>query len=349
MRPRPGTTSLRAVLCAAACAVACATTPERAPRAHVPAPTFAVDNLLGPCWPEDASPDARVALTLIRDGRTLKDVMFEPQNGASNATGRCLRQVMWEYPWRGDVPDSVELAPPKQPAHGWATLEHVRLLANAAGFGPERGVLDPIPLVNACLRYGTGLRPGVVFFVQTQPIRVFAFIAGPEHSYAASFPSNDSERCVQAVLASTVYPGPRTYRFDFSRGTPPGEPAPRAEVAQYFEPPNLVQATGELDRAEAKAALSGLQPQVSQCWEEALGRRGGVAGARTLRLRVLPSGKLAFAQVVSGQLGLGATQAEAIDYLLDRCLVTAVMGAKIPPPAGGPAELAYSWVFALRQ
>ncbi|MBX5481763.1 MAG: hypothetical protein IRZ16_07965 [Myxococcaceae bacterium] len=352
MGPHPGPGLSRTCLWAAsalALVSACASLPSPAPRANLPPPTYAVEHLWGPCWPEDASPEERVTLTLIREGRTLRDVMFEPHDGASNSTGRCLRQVLWEYPWRADVPDTVEVSPPRRPPNGWATLEHVRLLSGAAGFTERRGVLDPIPLVHACVRHGAGLRPGVVFVVRTEPVRVSTFLGGPGQTLVPTAPANDSERCVQAVLASTVYPGPRTFRFDFSRGTPPGDPAPFSEVAAYFEPPNLTDATGEVDRGEVKAALAGLQPEISKCWEEALARRGGVAGARTLRLRVLPSGRLAFAQVVSERVSPVGVQAEAVDYLLDRCLVSAVMRAQIPQPRGGPAELGYSWVFALRQ
>lgn len=288
-----------------------------------------------------------MTLQLLWEGRQLKDVMFETHGGASNTTGRCLRQVLWEYPWRADVPQTVELSAPKAPPSGWAVLEHVRLLSSTGGQPSGRGVLDAIPLVHACLRNGTGLRPGVVFYVQTQPVRVFPLIAGPGQSYAASFVANDSERCVQAVLASTLYPSVRPYKFDFARGAAPGEPAALDDVAHYFEPKGLPDAPGAMDMSMAKAALQGLNPKISVCWESALDRRAGIAGSRTLRIRVQSSGAVAFAQVVSDRALSG--DAEAIDYLLDRCLAQVVTAAKIPPPEGGAAELAYTWNFALRQ
>lgn len=315
-------------------------------RAKVPPPTFAVAHLLGPCWPQDASGEESVVLTLIRDGGKLRDIFFETKGGATNAVGRCLRQVLWEYPWRGDIPETIEVTPPSEPPHGWATLEHIRLLSSAS-FGADRGVLDPIPLVQACVRHGGGLRPGLVFAVRTQPVRVFALAAGIGSAFKPTEVVSGAERCVQAVLSSTVYPGSRSYILDFSRGTPPGEPAALAEVAQYLDPAGAKEATGNLDFSHAKAALQGLQPAIGACWEATLNRRAGVSGARTFRIRVEPSGKVAFAQVIADRSSGAGT--EAVDYLLDRCIADAVRSAKIPPPEGGAAEFAYSWVFALRQ
>ena len=347
MQFRPHAVRVLAVSVVVLAGTGCQSGPKAVP-AHpaAPPPTFAVEHLLGACWPEGSDPEQRVALTLIRDGHALKDVLFETRNGAPNSVGRCLRQVVWLYPWRGDLPETVEFGPPQQRPNGWAVLEHVRLLASGT-FGPERGLVDPIPLVHACVTHGSGVRPGVVFHVQPRPIRVQPLIAGIGSTFTTTAAITDSERCIQAVLGSTVYPGTRTFLFDFSRGTAPGEPAPLSEVSQYFEPPDLQDATGLLELAQARAVLKSLQPQVGQCWETAINRRGGISGGRTLRIRVQPTGQIAFAQVVSDH-GEG-TGAEAVDYLLDRCLAATILQAKIPPPEGGPAELAWSWVFALRQ
>ena len=313
----------------------------------MPPPSYAVQHLLDPCWPQDASPEERVELTLVRDeGSThIKDVMFEVKNGASNAVGRCVRQVVWLYPWRGDVPEKVEIAPPSTPPNGWAVLEHIRLLSSDA-YAASKGVMDPIPLVQACLQYGHGLRPGLLFYVQTQPVRVFPMMQGLGDSVKATEPVADSERCVQAVLSSTVYPGSRTFVFDFSRGLSAGDPAPEDAVAFYLEPQGVQEAKGALDQTAAKAAIAELNPAVGACWEAALNRRAGVSGARTFRIRVEPTGAVGFAQVIGNQ-SPGAT--DAVDYLLDQCVAKAVLGARIPPPEGGAAEFAYSWVFALRQ
>lgn len=335
-----------ALFVAVLASTACRTTPEKPDSpGRAASASYAVQPLLDPCWPSDAAPTQRVALTLVREGNALRDVMFEPKNGASNSVGRCLRQVLWLYPWRGDLPERVELSPPRGPPSGWAVLEHVRLLASDA-YPSERGVVDPVPLVQGCFAYGVGVRSGVAFYVRTQPVRVFALAQGTEDGSHPTEVVTDTERCVQAVLASTVYPGSRNYTFDFSRGASGGDPAPREALAHYFEPAGLQDATGVIDQSRARAALAELGPSISTCWNGALARRGGVSGGRTLRIRVEPSGGVAFVQVV-GNHSDGA--GDAVDYLLDKCVADAVRSAKLPPPEGGAGEFAYSWVFALRR
>lgn len=324
----------------------CRTTEERGPVAiAVPPPSYAVQHLLDPCWPPDSPPEQRVVLTLIRgEDNALKDVMFEPKNGASNSVGRCLRQVVWRYPWRGDVPETIEIAPPSAPSNGWAVLEHVRLLTSDAYLQP-RGIVDAIPLVQACLAHGTGTRPEISFHVSTAPVRVTLLSPQIGSVVRPTDPVTDTERCIQAVLASTAYPGSRAFVFDFGRGAAAGEPAPRDAVAHYLEPAGITDAPGEVDQSQAKAALAGIQQEVGKCWEATLDRRGAVSGGRTFRIRVEPSGRVGFVQVVGNRSEMG----DAVDYQLDKCVADAVRAARIPPPEGGPGEFAYSWVFAQRQ
>lgn len=327
---------------------ACRSAPQSQPPprvVEVPAPKAPLEELVGPCWPEDTPDGAEVVLTLFGDDGRVKDIVFEARNGATNSVGRCARQVAWEFPWTAPLPQSVSLTKPQRMPDGWTVLEHIRLLSSQQ-FGPERGLIDPIPLVAACLEQGDRLRPDLEFRALTQPVRVFPMAAGIGAARRPSEPITDAERCVQAVLASTVYPGSRSYAFDFGRGTSPQPAAPVSRVAHYFVAAGQQEATGELDLAQAKAALGGVQPAVAQCWERALMRRGGLSGARTFRIRVLSSGHVESVQVVADR---STVKEEAADYLLDQCVAAAVLEAKIPPPEGGPGEFAYTWVFALRQ
>jgi hypothetical protein len=60
-------------------------------------------------------------------------------------------------------------------------------------------------------------------------------------------------------------------------------------------------------------------------------------------MRFGDSGELRFAQVTLHQ---SAARTEAADYLLDRCLIEALAGLRIP--GASEAEAVYSWVFAHR-
>lgn len=111
----------------------------------VESPSVPASALYSVCWPQEASPTERVQLTWLDD-----DVVFEAQLGASNSTGRCLREIATTYPFATRPTGTLSLGPPRQPLDGWAVLAWVKLLS-ASRFGPERGLLDPSPLVRACL------------------------------------------------------------------------------------------------------------------------------------------------------------------------------------------------------
>ncbi|MHB8873810.1 MAG: hypothetical protein ACYC8T_09020 [Myxococcaceae bacterium] len=293
------------------------------------------------CWPPDAAEGsaAKVSLTFfVKEGR-LEDVIFEAGGGATNSVGRCIREVAWVYPWRpGEVPATLELTPPAQRPSGWAVLAYVRQIS-AMTYGDDRGVLDPAPLVRACLSHGLGARPQLLYRVETSPlVRVMT------HASGVTGPVSDSERCVVAVLAATRYPGSRGFELAFPgfEGAPAA--APLSEVAAYFAPAGAEVSAGPIDPALAREALSLRGPQVAACWESALARRAGLSGGRSVRLRVGPEGEVQFAHVVQNQSN---SPQEAADLLLDRCLVGAAAGARFQR-TGTSGDVIYSWVFAQR-
>jgi hypothetical protein len=307
------------------------------------------------CWPRVAAPLERVRLTFHLKGGALDDVIFEPTGGASNATGRCLQQIAWEYPWeqeRGGIPDFLDVSPPAARPSGWYDLAYVALLAEGA-YGPERGLLDPAPLVRACMENGAGLRPHIRFRVRTHPSRVSVFfelseVERPDQRWTeAELAATDSERCIKAVLGATVYAGTRNFELELSdlSGAPP--PAPAEEVAAYFPPKNGPQAevSGFVEPLAVREQLSSRQAQVTACWEAALGRRSGLFGGRTFRLRIGAGGQIDYAHVVANR---SDREDEAEDYLLDRCVLQAISPVRFPPVRGGGAEVAYSFVFERR-
>jgi len=321
---------------------ACRTAAPEGP-ASAPArtrPTLPARALMDACWPEPGVPGQKVTLTFFKEGATLKDVFFEAE-GAPNPVGRCLQQVAWLYPWEGALPETLAVTPPAQRPSGWTYLAYATLLAEG-GFSPERGLLNPAPLVRACLAQGTGYRRNLRFYVEPQPVRVSVHDG---ERPGADRAVTDSERCVEAVLAATVYPGTRPLELSFpdSTGAPPAAPA--REVAPYFGPPGPPQPEGQIDPSAAKERITERQPAVSACWEAALVRRPELSGARTLRIRIGPDGAVVFGQIVANR---SDREEEAADYLLDACLARAVASLHFPPPGGGGAEFAYSWVFAHR-
>ena len=50
--------------------------------------------LFAVCWQQDALPDQKMTLTFISN-----DVIFEGSNGASNSTGRCMREIASSVTW----------------------------------------------------------------------------------------------------------------------------------------------------------------------------------------------------------------------------------------------------------
>jgi hypothetical protein len=307
------------------------------------------------CWPRTAELSQKVRLTFYLAGGRLQDIVFEPSGGASNATGRCLQQIAWEYPWdlaSGDIPEKMDVTPPATRPSGWNVLAYASLLAEGS-YGPDRGLLAPAPLVRACMENGAGLRPHIRFRVQAHPVRVSVFfelseVERPElRRTEAELATTDSERCIKAVLGSTVYPGTRNFELEFSGGEGAPPAAPDAEVAPYFPPRGgpAAEVSGTIEPLAVRDVLSERQGQVTACWEQALQRRSGLFGGRTFRLRVGAGGQVDLAHVVANR---SDREDEAEDYLLDRCVAAAIRTARFPPVRGGGAEVAYSFAFERR-
>jgi len=307
------------------------------------------------CWPRAALPAERVRLSFYLESGRLRDITFQPAGGASNATGRCLQQIAWKYPWEaepGGLPELLDLTPPAARPSGWQDLAYNALLAEGA-LGPERGLLSPAPLLRACMENGAGLRAHIRFRVRTQPVRVSVFfelseVERPEQRRTeADLATTDSERCIKAVLGSTAFAGTRNYELELGdlSGAPPAAPA--GEVSAYFAPGTgpAADVAGTIEPAAARERLSQRRPQVTACWEKALQRRSALFGGRTFRMRVGEGGQVDFVHVVANR---SDREDEAEDYLLDRCVIDALSGARFPPVPGGGAEVAYSLVFERR-
>ena len=108
----------------------------------------------------------------------------------------------------------------------------------------------------------------------------------------------------------------------------------------YFAPTG---ASGGLDPVRVKEAMSLCGPAVSACWNQALARRPGLGGGRSVRLRVDDSGGVTQVSVVGN---VSAESMTLSDYLLDLCLTNAAKSARFP--AGAAGDAVYSWVFAQR-
>jgi hypothetical protein len=290
----------------------------------VDAPRVSADAMYEICWAPHET--GEVTLQFLKDGQ----VFFEAKDGASNNTGRCLREIAGSYPNAGAVGTSKVVKAPGKPASGWAWLEWARLLS-ASRYGPERGLMDAAPLVAACLeKKGMGLRTSAVFEIEPLPsyeVRTLATDGRP-----GAF--TDTEHCVDAVLGSTVWPSSQPASFSFEKsGAPPAD----GDVSAYFLDSERQQ---PIDAQVVHDAFALIQPQVSACWEAALARRPGLGGGRTVRVRVDAAGKVMIA--IAGNASQSGRTAS--DFLLDRCLVNAVKAVRLP----GPGESVYSWVFASR-
>lgn len=310
----------------------CATTPSAGqggasfnPAGKASAPIEALFDL---CWPADATAQQKVVLTRLPSG----DYGFEAQEGASNSTARCLRELAASYP--GNAAPAFTVGPPSAQPTGWSVLAYVQLLAPTR-FGAERGILDPAPLVHACLSKGDRPRASVQFSIAFEPELVVRLLSGGAWVPALT----DSERCIEAVLGATVWPATRPFRFDFNAKNA-GMPA--GDVAVYFAPGGS--AASSLDPTKLKEAISSAGPAVSICWEAALLRRAGLQGGRSVRLRADDTGAMTSVTIVGN---VSAEPVTAADYLLDQCLVAAATKVRFP---GGPAgDGVYSWVFAERR
>lgn len=302
--------------------------------------------LMAACWPSIGHTGEVVRLTFTREEGALEDVEFEARNGAPNAVGRCIAHIAWRFPWEGRFPETLEVLPPLAKPNGWTYLAHLAVLA-AGTYPPERGLTHPAPLVRACFASGDARR-SLRYRVQPQPVRITPFVESIVAGVAQTepqLPATDAERCVVAVLAASVFPSSRVLELEFTDLRMAPEPAALTDVAFYFPAPADPPARGAVDTAAVQPAMLSAQPDVSACWERAVLRRASLHGGRSLRLRVAPDGSVAHATVVENESN---AIEDAADYLLDQCLVAAVRKVKLPPPAGGAAEVTYSWVFEHR-
>lgn len=287
-----------------------------------PAVQLPAEALYAVCWPQDALAAQSVTLSFL-DG----DVVFAVAEGASNSTGRCLREIATTSPLASRPRGDVVVRPPKQPIDGWAALAWVELLSSTR-YGPERGVRAPGPLVAQCMAKAGPLRPGASFVVRHTP--GFEVRAVPQ---AVA----DAERCVEAVLAATAWPSTRELFFAFESRT--GAPPAVGDVEAYVSPPL---STGvALDPAQVREVVRLGGPKVAACWDEALVRRTSIGGGRTFRFRVDDTGAVTAAWV-AGTMSDGPT---AADYVLDRCLAGVLRSLRFAPLAG---DGVYTWVFATR-
>jgi hypothetical protein len=308
----------------------------------------AAAELMTACWPEEGDSASRVLLQFTREDGKLSAVEFEARDGASNAVGRCAQHIAFAFPWGGQFPETMELTPPMVRPSGWTYLAHLGLLNRE--MPADRGVLEPGPLVRACLGFGE-LRAGLRFRMHPPPTKVSAFVERMNVKTPADLRTDseplltDAERCVAAVLSSTVYPMSKAIELDFTHLDAAPAPAGAAEVAHYFPPTIAEYPMGSLSPDAVQAAVGRGHEEIARCWDQALKRRTGLAGARTLKLRLSPSGQVLFTQVAPNQ---SDTAEEAFDFVLDRCLVGAISKVAFPAPKGGAADVTYSWVFAHR-
>lgn len=303
--------------------------------------------LMDCCWPEAGISPERVRLEILTDGNRIRDVLFETEGGASNGVARCIREVAFSSVWPDGIPSSVEVTRPITRPSGWLYLAHIAMLNNGAP--PDRGLLNPAPVIRSCLDRG-GFRPSLRMRAQTRPTRVEPFIEmspvnQPHERFAeATEVRSDSERCVEAVLASTVFPVARSFEFDFSDLSRAPAAAPAAEVAFYFPIENTRQFSGTLEAARVQEGLTDRRSAISECWEKALSRRSELAGARRLEVRLRTTGRVVATQVIGAE-----GTPEVVDYLFDRCLVHAIEEAKFIGSIDGPARFAYTWIFGHRR
>jgi hypothetical protein len=309
------------VLASAACRTTEVTSPGAAGFRDVPVatPSGSIDALFAVCWPLDASSSQRVTLQFLDTG----EVVFEPSGGASNSSGRCLREIASTWPWVQKPTAPLTVAPSTQPIDGWGVLAWVKLLSPSR-YGPEKGLVDPAPLVRACVDRGGGPGPSLRFSVEGAMVKT-------------GFATTETARCVEAVLGSTAWPSSRDTFFEFTALK--AAPDAAGEVGHYFAPTQAVGVT--LDPQAVRETIREAGPKVSACWNAALTRRAGLGGGRTFRFQTNDAGKVTHAWV-QGNMADGPA---ASDYVLDQCLAGVLKGLRFPGLAG---EGLYTWVFAAR-
>jgi hypothetical protein len=289
--------------------------------------------LFAVCWPARAQPTAQLPPKITLDFSHSDDVGFETENGATNSTARCMREIALSFPPAERPKGQLTLTPLEQP-NGWVILAWVkRVSLPVAG---NAALTDPAPLIAGCLTLDGGIRKGLKAAVGFEPALETHLSLGGRRGSA----STDAERCVLAVLGSTKWPATRPYELELPDADSL-KPPPNATGAQVYDSAHGFSG-GTRDPLQVKSAFTAELRKVSVCWEDAIGRRAGLVGGRTVRLQIDAAGapqKAAIAPFIGEGL-------EVSDYLLDRCLLDVASTAKLPPGEAGQA--AYSWIFAER-
>jgi len=251
------------------------------------------------------------------------DVMFDAHDGATNSTARCIREIATAVTW-SPRPTSLVVQAPSKPAAGFVVLAWVKLLSSTR-YAAERGLVDPAPLVRACLSLGTP-RASTRFEVSHDP--GFAVRTIP----AAL---SDSERCIEAVLSSATWPSTRGFSlaFDEVSFAPPAE----GDVSFYATP--NTSSEGALEPVATREALSLKQAVISTCWAEARTRRAGLGGSKTFRFR----SKNGSVTNVWSTSNTSELTFPAVDYRFDACLASAVKSTRFGSASG---DGVYTWLFA---
>lgn len=268
------------------------------------------------CWPADSTGSVNLVFQP-------NDVMFDVLDGATNSTARCMREIATAVSW-SPRPSTLLIRAPSKPAAGFVVLAWVKLLSSTR-YGPERGLLDPAPLVRACLALGTP-RPSTRFEISHDPgftVRTIPMAL------------SDSERCIEAVLSSTAWPSTRAFSMSFDEVA--FAPSAAGDVSFYATPKSSSE--GVLEASATRDALSLRQAAVSTCWDEARTRRAGLGGSKTFRFRT-KDGAVTAAWSTANTSDLNSP---AVDYTFDACLASVVKSTRF---TGATGDGVYTWLFA---
>ena len=275
------------------------------------------ESMFGVCWPPGST--GAVSLVFLPN-----DVRFETADGATNSTGRCLREIATTVVW-SPRPLQLTVLPPSGPVAGFVALAWVKLLSSTR-YGAERGLIDPAPLVRACLSLGP-VRAPTRFDVAHEP--GFAVHTIPEAL-------TDSERCIEAVLSSTAWPSTRAFMLSFDDLA--AAPSAQGDVTFYATP--KTSSSGPLEPTSTQGTLSLRQAAVSACWDEARARRAGIGGSRTIRFRT-KDGAVTDAWFTA--MPSTSMTAAVADYRFDGCLAAALKATRFGSATG---DGVHTWVFA---
>ncbi len=323
-------TALRALALACLSVSACVTTegPQGKGGAQFQAaaaarPAVPVERLYDVCWPAGALPTDSVTLSF-----TEKGTHFETQGGATNSTARCLREIAESWSWEPRPKGTIEVKPPRAGPQAFAVLAWVKLLSEGR-YPAERGVRDPAPLAAGCFAKHGLVRSGTRFEVNAGGLPLVRTIPAA---------TTDTERCLEAVLAATVWPSTREFSLDFEKGLV-GAPAAEGDVSAYFAPE--ADAPQPLDPQAVHDSIALKRAGVAACWESTLARRAAIFGGRSVRFRTDAQGQVERAWVAGN---LSDSPTTAADLWLDRCLLDVVKTLRVE--GAGAGEGVYSWVFA---